>query len=178
MSCDVWIGALVSIPIGIATSLVVPPIQNAIGRFGVKSRTKRTEGIRKEYEKVLYFCFHRELLAAELIQRLFVPVGAIFVLIIIHFVMSISSGRGALAILDVPIDLHDHRFYGALVFGLLILTSVLLTLAVVQSSIVGGLILYARVTKPGRYFESVPAEVRDHNREASIMNDRLAVPLP
>jgi hypothetical protein len=55
MTADVWIGALLSIPIGVGTSLLVPSIQRWLDARGNKKTLAETKRVRAEYEEVLYY---------------------------------------------------------------------------------------------------------------------------
>jgi hypothetical protein len=58
MGKDVWIGALLSIPIGIITGLLVAPIQRWYQSRGETREVARAKRLKSEYDEIIFYARH------------------------------------------------------------------------------------------------------------------------
>jgi hypothetical protein len=68
MSMDMWGGAILSIPIGIATGLAVNPVQKWLENRGKAKAAIKLKDVKDQYERVLFYRLHPHLFTQYLLQ--------------------------------------------------------------------------------------------------------------
>lgn len=160
MSSDVWIGALLSIPIGIATGLAIDPVKKFWGDRGKAKAEVQRQDIKDRYVATLFYRMHPHLMTQYLAHSILLAtfVGA---------AMSIFVGTMLLLPQFIRVVPIREPYAWFIIIG----TQLLTQLVTVISSVV--IVKYCRpalrMWRNVRFFndfvEAVPKEMRNFDAE-------------
>ena len=171
MTYEFWLGVMASVPAGIVSGLLVSPIKRIWESLGKKAGEARTEWTRKQYREILFYVGNPHRFTQ------FLNYSSIRTLVgFITFALT-NCGSAAVSYLiskEPQFHLHDLPFHWRILVLAGVLAVYLLNLAasLLMSAVSATFVLYMRVRDFSKYFESVPAEIRDlaAKREAITLN--------
>lgn len=168
MSSDVWIGAVISIPVSIGVALAVPHIQDWLNQRGKTSHLKKLDRMRDEYETVLDYALHTD----HLLGRMLVTVITLLLLIIVGLVAGTTVptlGDAMFEALHIGLPtLVNHRTLAIAISTSMLLafgTALIIQVIKMSSRYVK---LFFNVRNFTSYVESIPIELRDKDREKLV----------
>jgi hypothetical protein len=167
MGADVWLGALISIPVSFAVALTVPHIQRWMDRRGQTSHAKKLSRIRDEYTEVLFYALHTDMLIGKLVVA-----GLSLLVLLFFFHITELSGQvlGEVASTIWPPPISDAHRAQILVSAVSVLISIGITLLVSISRYISKHVsLFFHVNLFQAYLESIPAEIRDLKMEEIVI---------
>ena len=168
MSSDVWLGALISVPIGIATGLAVTPVQKWLEDRGKTKALVHSRDTQHQYAAVLFYRMHSDLFTQYLLRVVILTTftgSAVGILAGFFFAFANLSG----AVLNAAPG-YSSRVYTIFIQSVSILG---------QMTAIVGSILIIRYCRPAlklwqqvRYFEdyakTIPSELRNLDIEAQV----------
>lgn len=180
MSSDLWWGAVISFPVSIAGSLAAPTIQQwVINRWRTSLETKR-EKLKNEYEAVLYYALHTDMMLGKLVVSAINLISLVFFMILVGATAA-TLGVSLGVVLDHVIKSTTHREYRPHV--LVFLDGVLIAIA---ASVVVQVFRYA--TRSIKLFYNIrnfrgfaggiPEDIRDIKREELVSHARFDRAIP
>jgi hypothetical protein len=167
MSADVWWTTLISIPVSIAVAMAVPRIQRWVDQRGKTTHAKKLERMREEYDEVLFYALHTDLMNGKLI------ISVLLLLVLVafsHLGEIVGTPLGVTtAILLPPPALADHKpliLIAAISFLIALWTAAFVALTRYAGK---HLRLFLNVKNFRIYAESIPAELRDRDMEEIVI---------
>jgi hypothetical protein len=170
MSMDLWGGALLSIPIGIATGLAVNPIQKWIENRGEARAAIKLKETRMQYERVLFYLLHPHLFTQYLLQTV---IRTTFVGAAVGIFLGIIHAIPNAFVLTGPSVVRGNEYPPQIVA--VVSLGILAQLATVVSSVliarycIPALQLWNQLRNFEEYVKSVPSEHRDTTLEQDAM---------
>jgi hypothetical protein len=164
MNSEVWIGAVISIPIAIASGLAVEPIQRWWQRRGEHSHAKKFKQMEAEYNRVTFYAVHSDLMIADLVIK-----GIGITLYVAYLLFMTFIGPIVQELADFlprsphPSDTALIVLPAALLACLISLTVFVLTIAI------RGVSLYNHVRHYKVYVTNFPAQIRDLELEEAVL---------
>lgn len=160
MSNDVWIGALLSVPIGIATGVAVTPIQRWIENRGKNKALVESKRVREQYNSVIFYRLHPHIFTQYLLN---VVIRTTFIGAAVGII------AGCIYTLAQAGDFVNIRILRS---GLYVLGQIT---AVTSSVLIVGICkpalgLWYRVRNFDAYVRNVPADIRDMEAEAKALS--------
>ena len=161
MSNDVWIGALLSVPIGIGTGLVIPSLQRWYEGIGKSRSQSRHDRLVYEYGETLHYVSHPTKFTYFLII-------SVLRCVIATVAITMGQGVGMITMLALRLrtlgnttaDVSPTYRVGAMVYvaiGLLIST---VGIAMITRTGRRAGAMYRRITTFDQYVETIPDDIR------------------
>lgn len=171
MSADVWVGALISVPVSIGCALLVPYIQRWLEKRGERSHQKQRDRLKDEYSTVLHYAMHTDLLLGRMLVTLISL--ALILILILALRAADAVFRDSFAVAfdhpSLPQFLFDHRHYlvlGALSLYVTFLTVWLVSIVKMSWEYVS---IFYNVKGLSSYLDSVPSDIRDKELEKYVI---------
>jgi hypothetical protein len=165
VSNDVWWGALVSIPIGIATGLAVPWLEKRLASSGKALAQANTQRVYKEYGEALFYRKTPIVFTQHLVQ------------VIVQISLILAAAGGACFLVLLIADLVSYLKNGSLDYVVEPLSRFVEELVVIVSAVlVGNTSLKARrvwwrVRELEKYANTVPSDLRLPNQETEALKN-------
>jgi hypothetical protein len=152
MDKSTWIGPLLSIPFGILSGLAVRPVERWLERSGRTRSTKKTELLRKEYERVVFYRQHSDkftqyLAVTSIRAMLGLGAGGMASFVFFSFLWQFAVPKTWRFYLVIGI--RDVSMLAAIVAGIYVFNAAW-----------DALEMWSRVEKFEKYQETVPPEIR------------------
>jgi hypothetical protein len=180
MSPDVWEGivggAVISIPISIGVGLNLSRIQQWIDQRSQTSREKTRERLKDQYEDVLYYALHTDMMLGKMIN------AATFLLLYVFVLVLCSLLSPIMRDVTQVVPLHGIPRVNAITiltvsFVALVFVISAMTVAVFKLAI-DSYLLYHRVRFFTTYTKSIPDDIRQHKMETIIADSAWERAIP
>jgi hypothetical protein len=156
MSNDVWYGALISVPVGIATGLAVPPLQRWLENRGNQKLAEQERRSREEYEEVLFYRKNPETFTQYLVH---VAIQTAFIGAVVAVLSALWSAVTPAIASALP---HPNSDFVLILYSLpremVAIISSLLIIRICRPAMA----LWSKVKNFDRYEQAIPQEQRDH----------------
>jgi len=158
MTDDVWIGAILSVPIGVGTSLAMPVIQRKLDERGNRKVLAESNRVRTEYEEVLFYhqnpVLFTQYLAQVAIRTTFISAA---VAIFAQLISALGSGL-YLVSREIPVaQIEQPTLALSILSQLVFMISSILIVSITRPA----LGIWRRVRQFEKYANTVPKDIRD-----------------
>jgi hypothetical protein len=165
MSNDVWIGALISVPIGIATGVAVVPIQKWIENRGKAKALIQSRDARERYTSVLFYRLHPHLFTQYLLRTVIRTTFASAAMGIVAGFLYVMANATATFIATQTTSIGFASTMMQL-FTILGQMTIIVASVLIINYCRPALKLWSRVQNFEEYAKSVPSDIRDLTAEA------------
>lgn len=165
MSNDLWIGIIASIPVSIASGLLVEPVRTWFKNKGKSRAEARLELLQWEYRQVLFYVANAHSFTHYLLNSVARSVFGLSFLVsgAVYSGLSLWIASSHKIAPDHIFRLHDKIFSGTM---LLVGAFCLFAAGFFITGIGRAISYYQKVSSPVLYFDKVPYEIR--NRAAEL----------
>jgi hypothetical protein len=172
MSADVWIGAVLSIPIGIATGLAVTPAQRWIENRGKQKALVQSKRVKADYDAIIFYRLHPHIFTQYCLQ---VVIKTTF----IAAAVGIISGC-IYAFAQATSFVNIYRLQPAPVLYVLAQITAIASSILIINNCRPALKTWQRVRNFEEYIANIPSDIRDLNAESLALRspeDAIAPPM-